>query len=58
MTDFSKTKGEISIKEKEYNKKIDLLKKAKESNLFKNVIEKFPDATLIDATLKKEKEKK
>tara|TARA_B100001063_G_C16745534_1_gene547263 strand:- start:298 stop:1947 length:1650 start_codon:yes stop_codon:yes gene_type:complete len=54
---FSKTKGEISIKEKEYNKKIDLLKKAKESNLFKNVIEKFPDATLIDATLKKEKEK-
>ena len=52
---FSKTKGEISIKEKIQNKKIDLLKKAKQdSELYKNVIERFPDANLIDVISKKE----
>ena len=52
---FSKIKGEISIKEKEYNQKIEILNKAKDTKLFQNVIEKFPDATLVEATLKKEK---
>ena len=51
---FSKTKGEISIKEKIQNKKIDLLKKAQDSELYKNVIEKFPDANLVDVISKKE----
>jgi DNA polymerase III subunit gamma/tau len=51
---FSKTKGEISIKEKIQNKKIDLLKKAQDSELYKNVLEKFPDANLVDVISKKE----
>ena len=45
---LSKTKGEISIKEKEKNKKLALFEKAKSTNLYKSVIEKFPDANLID----------
>ena len=52
---FSKTKGEISIKEKEKNKKTELIEKAKNTNLFKNVLEKFPDANLIDVVSKKNK---
>ena len=38
---FSKTKGDISIKEKEQNKKTELLNKIKDSTLYKNVLEKF-----------------
>jgi len=53
---FSKIKGEISVKEKEYNKKIDIIKKAKDTQLYKSVLEKFPDANLEDVTLKKEQE--
>jgi DNA polymerase III subunit gamma/tau len=49
---LSKTKGEISIKEKEENKKTEFLKKAKDSELYKSVIKKFSDANLIDATKK------
>ena len=45
---LSKTKGEISIKEKEKNKKLALFEKARSTNLYKSVIEKFPDANLID----------
>ncbi len=52
---LSKTKGEISIKEKEKNIKIELLIKSKDTELYKNVLEKFPDANLIDVSLKKEK---
>ena len=51
---FSKTKGEISIKEKEINKKISSIEKAKNTNLYKSVLEKFPDANLIDV-IRKEK---
>ena len=53
---LSKLKGEISIKEKEKLKKIELLEKAKKSELYKNVLAKFPDANLIDATSKEQKE--
>ena len=53
---LSKLKGEISIKEKEKLKKIELLEKAKKSELYKNVLAKFPDANLIDAISKKQKE--
>ena len=45
---FSKTKGEISVKEKEQNIKNELFKKTKESELFKKVLETFPDANLVD----------
>ena len=47
-------KGEISIKEKEENEKIALLNEAKNTKLFKNVLDRFPDANLIDVKLKKE----
>ncbi len=50
---LSKIKGEISVKQKILNDKKDLIKKAKDSELYKNVLEKFSDANLIDATLKK-----
>ena len=53
---FSKIKGDISIKEKEKNKKIELLNKTKNSKLFKMVKEKFPDANLVDVILKKEQD--
>ena len=51
---FSKVKGEISIKDKILNDKKELFKKLKNSKLHKNVLEKFPDANLIDATSKNE----
>ena len=50
---FSKIKGEISVKEKERIKKDEILKKAKETDLYKKVLEKFPDANLIGINLKK-----
>ena len=53
---FSKMKGDISIKEKEENKKNELVNKTKNSKLFKMVIEKFPDANLVDVELKKERD--
>ena len=52
---FSKIKGELSIKDKEKNNKIEHLNKAKQTSLFKAMTNKFPDANLIDVTmLKKE----
>ncbi|MDC3391036.1 DNA polymerase III subunit gamma/tau [Candidatus Pelagibacter sp.] len=52
---FSKIKGELSIKDKEKNNKIELLNKAKQTSLFKAMIDKFPDANLIDVTMLKKK---
>ena len=49
---FSKTKGELSIKEKEENKKIELTNKIKDTESYKRVLEKFSDANLVDVTLK------
>ena len=43
-----------SIKEKEQNKKIEIFEKVKDSQLYKNVLEKFPDANLLEVTSKKE----
>ena len=45
---FSKTKGELSIKEKENNKKQELINNAKKTQTYKNVLKKFPDANLVD----------
>ena len=53
---LSKQKGEITIKEKEKNKKKELIKKTKNTKLYKNVLEKFPDANLIDITSDQEKD--
>ena len=53
---FSKEKGELSIKEKEQNKKNGLIKQTKNSEMYKNFLEKFPDANLTDVVLKKEQE--
>ena len=52
---FSKTKGEISIKEKEKSEKIELINKAKESELYNKVLEKFPDAELVGVNSKNKK---
>ena len=43
---FSKNKGEISVKEKKYNQKKELLDKIKKTKLYETVINKFPDAIL------------
>ncbi len=53
---FSKSKGEESIQEKQKNKKIALLNESKNSDLYKNILEKFPDANLIDV-IKNEEQK-
>ena len=51
---LSKSKGELSIKDKQRNKKIKNINSAKQSKLYKNLIEKFPDADLIDVNPKEE----
>ena len=45
---FSKNQGEMSIKDKEKNKQKQLIEKEKKSSLYKNVLDYFPDAELID----------
>ena len=52
---LSKTKGEISFKDKEKNKKNALLNEAKGTKLYKDLLEKFPDANLVDVISKKER---
>ena len=54
---LSKSKGQISIKDKEKSKKIELIEKTKDSRLFKIVMEKFPDADLVDVILNKDGDK-
>ncbi len=51
---LSKSKGELSINDKQKNQKIKNINSAKQSKLYKNIIEKFPDADLIDVNQKKE----
>ncbi len=51
---LSKLKGELSINDKQKNQKIKNINSAKQSKLYKNLIEKFPDADLIDVNPKKE----
>ena len=53
---LSKIKGDLSVKEKEKNKKDEYFQKAKEKDLYKKVIEKFIDAELIEVSAKKENE--
>ncbi len=51
---FSKLKGQISVKDKEKNVKKKLMDEMKNSELFKSVMDKFPDAELIDVNSKKD----
>ncbi len=51
---FSKTKGELSIKDKEKIKKIELINNAKETQLYRTIIKKFPDIDLTDIETPKE----
>ena len=51
---FSKNQGEISIKDKEKNKKKKLVEDAKKSALYKTMLDYFPDAELIDIKSSKE----
>ena len=51
---LSKSKGELSIKDKQKNQKIENINIVKQSKLYKNLIEKFPDADLIDVNPKEE----
>ncbi|MDC3065577.1 DNA polymerase III subunit gamma/tau [Candidatus Pelagibacter sp.] len=51
---LSKSKGELSIKDKQKNQKINNINSAKQSQLYKNLIEKFSDADLIEVNPKEE----
>ena len=53
---FSKLTGDISIKEKKNKIKIEMLKKVKETNIYKEVLKKFPDANLLDVIKENEEE--
>jgi len=54
---LSKIKGDMSIKEKEKDKKNKLLIKAKETEIYKNVLNNFSDANLVDVNLRNKDEK-
>ncbi len=53
---FSKMKGDQTVKQKQENEIKEFLKKAKSTVLYKQVIEKFPDANLVDVKPKNNKE--
>ena len=55
---FSKNKGEMSIKDKEQNNQKDLIENTKNSALYKEVVDYFPDAELVDIkTLQNDEDK-
>ena len=45
---FSKSKGDPSIREKKKKEKKILIEKAKKTEIYKNFMENFPDAELVD----------
>ena len=45
---FSKNKGEMSIKDREISRKIDKIENSKKSDLYKTMLDYFPDAELIN----------
>ena len=45
---FSKLKGQMSVKDKEKNVKKQLIDEMKNLEIFKSVMDRFPDAELID----------
>jgi len=53
---FSKSMGEMSVNEKQKNKKKELINEIKSSEIYKTVMKKFPDAELLDVKLNKEED--
>ena len=53
---FSKQKGQASVKEKEQNEKSKILINEKQTDTYKLVLKKFPDANLKDIILKEKNE--
>ena len=53
---LSKTKGQPSKKEKEVNLKKELIENTKNSSIYINILEKFPDAELFDVKTSKKKD--
>jgi DNA polymerase III subunit gamma/tau len=53
---FSKSKGEMSIKDKQQNKKKELINEAKRLEIYKSVMNQFQDAELLDVKLNTEKD--
>ena len=53
---FSKAKGKMSVSEEQQNKKIEIVKKAKALDSYKRVIDKFPDANLVEVKPKNDPE--
>ena len=53
---FSKSKSEMSVKEKQKNKREELINEVKNSEIYKTIIEKFPDAELTDVKLNKKED--
>ena len=52
---FSKLKGQMSVKDKQKNVKKLLIDEMKNSEVFKSVIDRFPDAELIDVNSNKDR---
>ena len=48
----------MSVKEKQQNKKDELINEIKSSEIYKMVMKKFPDAELLDVKLNEKKEDK
>ncbi len=51
---FSKLKGQMSVKDKEKNVKKKLIDEMKNSEIYKSVMDRFPDAELIDVNSNKD----
>ena len=54
---FSKFKGEITVKERQENKKEELINEAKNLEIYKNVQKIFPDVELLEVKLNNEEKK-
>ena len=55
---FSKTEGQISIKDRQKNRKTELIHSVKKTKIYKDVLEIFPDANLIDVISNEKKDDK
>ena len=54
---LSKTKGQLSKKEEEINLKKQLIEAVKKSQIYNDILQKFPDAELIDVRPKDNEDK-
>jgi DNA polymerase-3 subunit gamma/tau len=46
----------MSVREKQNNKKEELINEVKKSEVYKNVMQNFPDAELVDVKLNKKED--